>query len=453
MVLYEKQLFSLTGDFHAFYAFFCFSGKIFSALPYSFDYFAKFAIIGGKGVPMKLSSIISTGLFFLSAFSLNTDALAFPQNQQELAQIAENLVATNLNSNMLQPLVNPEFTSVSLASMALDESEQVFVIATGELKPLKEREVIIIPQRIMVWHEVLNLIESDKSIAVTYSPISGTLATYNTKRDNLYLQLQADGRQYNANSVLMDINTNSRWSQMYGLCFFGTLTGLGLELRPSYWTTWEKARDFYMDKPNAKVLLTPRTTKRYGTDPYGSYNDPESFYYNDQLVYPVSRIDTRMNLKDMVIGLELDKKITAVNINYVKKKGVVNFFFGDYALVAVYDDRLGVVRIFDRTVWYGKDPLVIIKDGSQFMDLQTKSTWDFDGVCRKGNYLGSYMKEYFGIYSFWYSYAAHNPETETVPGKSEVPDSALETGILEDKTIGEDLEGPVEHSGLGLPWN
>lgn len=389
----------------------------------------------------------------LSGFFLQTESFAFPKNYEDLNSIAEQLVITGLDSNTLQPIVNPEFTSVSLASMSLDNDEPVFIVCTGSLKPLQEREVIILPQRLMVWHEVLNIIESDKAFAVTYSPISGSLATYNTKRDNMYLQLQADGRQYNANSVLMDINTNSRWSQMYGLCFLGTLAGLGLDIVPSYWTTWEKAQSFYIDKPNAKVLLTPRTNKRYGNDPYGSYSDPESFYYNDKLVYPVSRIDTRMGLKDMVIGLELDKKFMAVNIEYVKKKGIVNFFFDKYALAAVYDSRLGVVRIFDRTVWYGKDPLVLIKDGKKIKDLQTQSSWDFDGVCRNGNYLGCYMKEYYGIYSFWYSYAAHNPETDIIPGKSEVPDSALEIGVFEDKTIGEDLQGPVEHSGLGVPWN
>lgn len=397
---------------------------------------------------LSLFLLLSSNLFFYS------DSYALPQTQQDLEYIAEHLVLTGVDEKNLQPIVNPRFTSVSLASMALDENEPVFVICTGRLKPLRDREVIILPQKIMVWHEVLNMISQDKAFAVTYSPISGTLATYNTRRDDLYLQLQADGRQYNANSVLMDINTNSRWSQMYGLCFSGSLMGTGLELLPSYWTTWSKAQAFYINKNNARVLLTPRlTNKRYGKDPYGSYNDPESFYFNDKLIYPVSEIDNRMGLKDMVIGLELDKKLMAVNINYVKKKGIVNFFFDKYALVAVHDKALDVVRIFDRTVWFGKDPLVIVKDTNKtFKDLQTQSTWDFDGVCRNGNYLGTFMKEYYGLYSFWYSFAANNPETETVPGKSEVPDSALEMGVFNNTPIGEDLKGPVVNSDMNIPW-
>jgi len=422
----------------------------------AFDYFSKERYIYLQEFIMKILTLLLSFFFFLSGnFIINLNSYALPQTQEDLEYIAEHLVNTGMNENNLKPLVNPIFTSVSLASMLLDENEPVFIVATGKLKPLKERDVIILPQKIMVWHEVLNMIAQDKSFAVTYSPISGTLATYNTRRDNLYLQLQADGRQYNANSVLMDINTNSRWSQMYGICFLGTLMGSGLELLPSYWTTWDKALRFYIDKDNARVLLTPRSTnKRYGKDPYGSYNDPESFYYNDQLIYPISNLDTRMRLKEMVIGLELDKKVVAININYVKKKGIVNFFFDKYALVAVHDKALDVVRIFDRTVWFGKDPLVMVKDSSKtFKDLQTQSTWDFDGVCRGGNYLGTYMKEYYGIYSFWYSFAANNPETETVPGKSEVPDSALEIGAFNDTPIGEELKGPVEESGMNIPWN
>lgn len=404
---------------------------------------------------MKIMTLFFSCLLLLSNFTINSYCYALPRTQEDLEYIAEHLVNTGISENDLRPLVNPSFTSVSLASMTLDENEPVFVIATGKLRPLRDREVIILPQKIMVWHEVLNMIAKDKAFAVTYSPISGTLATYNTRRDELYLQLQADGRQYNANSVLMDINTNSRWSQMYGICFFGTLMGCGLELLPSYWTTWSKAQAFYMDRDNARVLLTPRATnKRYGKDPYGSYYDPESFYYNDQLIYPISALDTRMGLKDMVIGLELDKKIVAVNVNYVKRKGIVNFFFDKYALVAVHDKALDVVRIFDRTVWFGKDPLVIVKDTNKtFKDLQTQSIWDFDGVCRSGNYLGTFMKEYYGIYSFWYSFAANNPETETVPGKSEVPDSALEIGVFNDTPIGEELKGPVQNSDMSIPWN
>ena len=97
---------------------------------------------------------LSLFLLLSSNFTIYSHSYALPQTQQDLEYIAEHLVMTGVSDKDLQPLVNPSFTSVSLASMALDENEPVFVIATGRLKPLRDREVIILPQKIMVWHEL-----------------------------------------------------------------------------------------------------------------------------------------------------------------------------------------------------------------------------------------------------------------------------------------------------------
>ena len=305
----------------------------------------------------------------------------------------------------------------------------------------------------MVWHEVLNEITKDRAFAVTYSPVSGALAVYNTKKPKYSLQLQSIGSQYNANSILIDLNTNSSWSQMYGMAFFGPLQGVGLEIMPVYWTTWRKARTYFDDPENVKVLSTPRANgKRYGKDPYGSLTNEDSFYFNNTLIYPVARVDIRLPLKSQVIGIEMDNNFMAIDVDYVRKKKCVNFFFGEHALVAAYDDKLGAVRIFKRSIWKGKDPLIFKKEGDNLVDFHTRSTWSMDGVCQSGNYVGAYIQETFGIYSFWYSWAAHNPETEIVPGESVVPDSALEVGLFQDNQLGKGLDGEIEQSGMGLPW-
>ncbi len=390
-------------------------------------------------------------VFALSLFYVPF-AGAFPQTKADLELVVESIVATGLGAAEFPALNNQRFIEVGAASMSLDDDDIVFIIPIGPEKPLKERDVLIIPQKIMVWHEVMNIIRKDKAFAVTYSPVSGSLAVYNTRKKEYFLQLQYNGSQYNANSVLIDNNTNSLWSQMYGLSFFGTLQGVGLEILPCYWTTWDKARVFFTRQKNAKVLSTPRGGQRYGKDPYGSFLDKESFYHNDSLIYPVSKVDTRLGLKSQIIGIEMDNKFMAIEIEYIKKKKSVNFFFGEHPLVAIYDDRLGVVRVFKRSVWDGKDPLIFKIVDKKLLDFHTKSTWSMDGVCLSGNYLGAYVQEIFGIYSFWYSWAAHNPETEIVPGNSVVPDSALEIGVPKDNQLGKGLDGPVEHSGMGLPW-
>jgi len=383
---------------------------------------------------------------------------AFPRTTDDLDLMVESIVNTELGPSSMPAINKQSYIEVGEASTSLDDSDVIFIIPIGPEKPLKERDVILIPQKILVWHEVLNVVTKDKAFSVTYSPVAGSLAVYDTKINKFSLMLQSTGSQYNANSILQDLNTNSLWSQMYGMSFFGPLQGTGLKIMPCYWTTWRKARDFFTNQKNAKVLSSPRGGSRYGRDPYGSFTNEDSFYFNDTLVYPVTKVDMRLPLKTQVIGIEMDNKFMAIEVAYVRKKKAVNFFFGEHALVAVYDEALGAIRIFNRSVWNGKDPLIfrteedMLTKENKLVDFHTKSKWSMDGVCQSGNYLGAYIQEVFGVYSFWYSWAAHNPETETVPGNSVVPDSALEVGISKDNQLGKGLDGEIEQSGMGLPW-
>lgn len=367
----------------------------------------------------------------ISFIFFSTDSHAFPRTELDLEKIVESITPTGLGANSLLPLNNQTYITVMEASMSLDDDDPIFIVPYGPDKPLQKRSVLLIPQKIMVWHEVINVIRQDMAVSITYSPASGSLAVYDTKKNGHYLQLQSDGAQYNANSVLFDANTNSRWSQMYGLAFLGTLKGAGLDILPAYWSTWSFVRDFYIDEPEtAKVLVTPRSgIRRYGRDPYGSYIDKESYYYNDTLIYPVNHMDTRLPLKTPIIGFEFDNNFLALDLNYVRKKKFVNFFFGTKALLAIYDERLDIIRVFDRAVWNGKNPLIFKLENGNLIDFHTKSSWNFDGECTNGNYLGAYMKEYFGVYAFWFSWVAHNPETSVVPGNTVVPDSALDRGV------------------------
>lgn len=380
--------------------------------------------------------------------TVSTDSYAFPRTESDLERMVEKITLTGLGPNDLLPLNRQTYVTVMEASMALDDNEQIFIIPYGPKKPLQQRSVLLIPQRIMVWHEVLNVIRQDSAFAVTYSPVAGALAVYNTKKNAYYLQLQADGSQHDGNSVLFDTNTNSLWSQLYGLSFFGTLKGTGLDILPSYWSSWVYVKEFFENSPNAKVLATPRSgVRRYGKDPYGSYNNQENYYFDDTFIYPISRTDTRLPIKTPILGLEMDNNFLAIDLAYVRKKKFVNFFFGSKALLAVYDDRLNIIRVFDRTVWNGKNPLIFKLENDTIIDFHTRSTWNLDGECTSGGYLGGFMKEYFGVYAFWFSWAAHNPETSIIPGDTVVPDSALNKGI-----DSEGLGKGLKPKGLDKPF-
>lgn len=94
----------------------------------------------------------------------------------------------------------------------------------------------------------------------------------------------------------------------------------------------------------------------------------------------------------------------AVDIDYIRKVKVVNFYSGLTPLVALYDDRLGVARVYERSVWEGRSPALFVWQDGVLRDVQTRSEWDMDGRCVKGNLEGASMEQLFGIYAFWFAW-------------------------------------------------
>jgi hypothetical protein len=339
---------------------------------------------------------------------------AVPKSEQELVRIADKLTQTSVSYGSIPSLYRPSYIGVVAASLTLDKDEPVFVVRLPE-------GYRIYPQRIMVWHQVVNELIDDHAYVITYCPISGCLAAYDAGMDGINLLFDIEGRLFEGNSILMDRNSGSLWVQMLGMAFDGPLFGRGMPLLPAFWTTWQYASRSF---PDAQVLSTPLESKKaYGRDPYGNYQRRDTYYQNDILIYPVSRLDRRFHRKTPMLGLEYNNLRVGIDIPYVKKNGAVNFFVGDKALVAVHDMRMNTVRVFDRQIW--EKPALFIKEFGRLKDLGTKSYWSDDGKCVEGNLQGASMKELFGIYAMWFAWFAMNPETLILPGPGEVSKSLL----------------------------
>ncbi len=362
--------------------------------------------------------------FFLSlmvafVLSLASMALAVPKSLEELSAISNKLIKTTVQHGGIGSFFRPAFGRMMDADLSLDKHEPVFVVAFPE-------GVRIYPQRIMVWHQVSNELMGKNAYAVTYCPITGTLAAYSTDFNGVDLFFDAQGDLYDGNTVLIDRNTGSLWLQALGMAFEGPMTGRGLAKIPVFWTTWDAAKRFYKDVP---VLSTPRNRKAYGRDPYGNYLKTNTYYDNDTLAFPVTYSDLRLPYKNQVIGLEFNDFRLAVDVAYVKKEGAVNFFLGDTPLLAVHDKKLDVVRIFNRQVW--DKPSLFIMQYGKLIDIASKSAWDAStGVSLEGNMKGASMQQYYGIYSMWFNWYNLNPETILIPGPGEVPKSVLHVDKL-----------------------
>lgn len=360
--------------------------------------------------------------FVLAIVVLAPQAMSRPQSLNQLEEIMRFMQPVPL-PGPITSLYRPRYDTGRDADLKLTANEPVFIV-------MLPNGPHIYPQQYMLWHQVVNELVNDKAFAITYCPITGTLIAYDASMEGLNLVFDVEGHTtkngfygflYEGNSVLMDRNTGSLWLQETGMAFDGALLGKGMPTIPVFWTTWEAAKRVY---PEAPVLARPRGRRPYGRDPYGSYLKSGTYYDNDILAYKPRHLDSSFPKKTPMFCLELDNLLLSVDIKYVKKHGAVNFFLGNFPLLAVHDKNLDVVRIFNRQIW--EDPFLFIMKDGKLTDLSTKSVWDpVTGKSIAGNMAGASMKQYFGHYSMWFAWYSINPETHFIPGPGEVPENLL----------------------------
>ena len=239
---------------------------------------------GGRWPGLLTATLVLCGLWVLCT---GHNAEARPRSLQELAAINGKLIETGVKYGSIPSLYRPRYDAVLDANLSLSDDEVVFVV----MLPDGAR---IYPQRIMVWHQVVNEIVDGKAYAITYCPITGSLMAYDASMAGLNLIFDTEGRLYDGNSVLIDRNSGSLWLQETGMAFDGPLLGRGLPMVTVFWTNWGAAKRTY---PHASVLAKPNSNKPYGRDPYGNYQRRGTYYDNDRLIYPVERTDRRFASK------------------------------------------------------------------------------------------------------------------------------------------------------------
>ena len=189
-----------------------------------------------KTVHIKMLLKIVVTAASLSVFLVPPSALALPRSLTELEDIPDALTQTGIGHGDIPSINNYAVLPMNEALMSLEPDDPVFIV------PLPDA-VHIYPQKVLVWHEVVNEVIKGEPYCISYSPLSGSLAVYYARAEQQNLIFDADGRLFNSNTTLIDRNTGSLWSQIWGMAFDGPLKGTGLDILPCYWTRWKYARE------------------------------------------------------------------------------------------------------------------------------------------------------------------------------------------------------------------
>ncbi|MDN3516452.1 DUF3179 domain-containing protein [Aquisalimonas lutea] len=281
---------------------------------------------------------------------------------------------------------DPALWSAAEAAAFLDAGDRVIgVYRNGEARAY--------PQRVLVWHEIVNDEIGGEPVSITYCPLTGTALGF--RRGDT--ELGVSGRLINSNLVMYDRETDSFWPQMLAAAINGPRRGAGLQEFRVVWTTWEQWRARY---PETRVLSTDTGYMRnYRRDPYGSYNPPSGYYEPDSgPLFPLQNEDDRYPDKREIFGFRTQAGAVAVDGEHLAETGGVVIEHGGRYYLILHDAGLGTAWVFR---------------GDEAMDVPEGVTYGRDGPRHEA--LDA-LESVNGFEAMWFAWAAFYSDTRVVDG-------------------------------------
>ncbi|MCE8041527.1 DUF3179 domain-containing protein [Halomonas daqingensis] len=251
------------------------------------------------------------------------------------------------------------------------------------------------PQRILVWHEIVNDEFGGEALSITYCPLTGTALGF--KRGDT--ELGVSGKLVNSNLVMYDRATDSEWPQILAVAIDGPLAGRGLEEHRVFWTTWGAWRTRH---PDTEVLSEQTGyVRNYRRDPYGSYNPLGGYYLPESSrLFPVMQRDDRFPPKTEVFGLRGPGGALAITQEALREEKVVNVMLGEHRYTVIHDPGLD-------TGWAFHNPqnVTVRAEGLEYTA---------EGVIGPG--IDS-LEAVNGFEAMWFAWAAFYPDTVLYEGR------------------------------------
>ena len=239
----------------------------------------------------------------------------------DVETLIENIVSGGVPQDGIPSVDDPQFQPASEASLA--DGDPVFgVVRGGEAKAY--------PQSILAHHEIVNDTVGGDAVAVTYCPLTGTAQGF----ERGGVEFGVSGRLVNANLTMYDRATESWWPQMVARAIQGPLQHEQLREFRVVWTTWGEWRAVHPD--TAPLTEDTGYQRRYGDDPYGSYNPRGGYYANDRLLFDPLVRDDRAAPKRVVLGTRTaDGALTFDKQSLLEREVLTGTIAGtDYVAVA-----------------------------------------------------------------------------------------------------------------------
>ena len=249
------------------------------------------------------------------------------------------------------------------------------------------------PQRILVYHEIVNDELAGDPVAITYCPLTGTAQGF--ERGDV--EFAVSGWLLNSNLVMSE-GTGTWWPQLPATGLDEPFAGDALSEFRLIWTSWDRWLERY---PETEVL-TSRTgyERRYHDDPYGGYAPRRAYYDYGGPMYDVAAepgADSPLEEKSVVLGCRTAEGAIAFEKESLLEERILRGELAGVEHVAVADPALATGYVYEnadgRTVEADGDGTYLV-DGEAFepAELPLDRRLAFD--------------------SMWFAWYAYYPGTE-----------------------------------------
>jgi hypothetical protein len=124
-------------------------------------------------------------------------------------------------------------------------------------------------------------------------------------------------------------------------------------------------------------------------------------------------VDKRLAPRTLVIGVTVDGKSVAYPLSVLQKQSPIIDMVGATPIVVALGDDRRSVRAFERTVDGRRLEFFKKIEGADFqlIDLETNSTWNFEGKAISGPLAGRQLQKVSVLEDFWFDWRIYHPET------------------------------------------
>lgn len=221
----------------------------------------------------------------------------------------DRFVSAGINKDGIPSIDAPVFVSIAEADAYLSDDGRGLSVTLGGTTRFY-------PYQILVWHEVVNDTLGGVPIAVTYCALCDSGLVYERTIEGRVLDFGVSGEVWNANTILYDRQTDSRWVQLLGRAAAGELEGTELVAVDADVTTWAQWKRSF---PSSQTLSRETGFVRdYTRNPYFGYEEER------RVMFPLDARDDRLHPKELVYGyIGPEGQTSAYPLQYLTLEGEI----------------------------------------------------------------------------------------------------------------------------------